>query len=350
MPISTSNIVFAAISFAVGGCAFVKTQAIAGDWFEPILKECTSNDYATVDDFVAQTGYHAYNQYVSLVFFLNPFICAITQFVHALAETYPGGLLNWGVTSVATLPFVVLLNLEAGRQGSRGLIRYPVLVGILYQLLGICVVVPAIWVPAYCLGGNPAGSVSIARSKGSFLLIFTWIILPLLLFEILEDTQGYWWTLCAGIMAGPATPMTYLLLWFVGPPSDSITKPEATRNSEMVALSYGITGFISLLGWFYLMYVIMTTYNTDFEMVWKDVWAEAIPPVRFMAIDACVVWAGMVLHIGSRSFKGMVEAIVYTPFFGPGAACAMVLASLELENAPFVVPVTTSRDQQKKAS
>ena len=350
---SPTNLIFAALSVALGAGTFVKTQAVTKDFFEPVLAACLSKNYTSVDDFCLQTGYHAYNPSVGFVL-LDPFVCAITQFLYTLAESYPAGLLTWGAITLVGLPVTVLTTLEAGRQGNRGLLRYPTLVGLLQQVLGISVVIPLLWVPAYCWGAsNPQGSVALTRARASFPLALTFVIAFLLIFVLLEDTQSYGWTLCAGILGGPVISLPALLLWFVGPPPvDTTTQQDALRSAEAAALSYGLAGLVALLGWFYLMYVVLTTYGTDTETLWKDVWAETTGVVQFATIDAVVLWVALVLHIGSRSLRSCGEAILFTPFFGPGAACAMALASLELNEAPVPTTIADSRssEQKKKTS
>ena len=356
MPVSASNILCASLSFALGVFAFVKTQAITKDFFEPIIQQCTSKDYATVDDFVAQTSYHAYTPYVGLVV-LDPFVCVVTQFLYTLAESYPSGLLTFGATVLAFIPTIVLITLESGRQGSKGPIRYLTSVFLLAQFLGFCVVVPALWVPSYCFGGSK-GAVSTTRAKASFLLTLPFIITFLMVFVLLEATNSNLWTLCAGIFGGPLMALPMLLVFFVGPPpcengvneTAKTAKVDAVKDKEIAAISYGLAGIVSLLGWFYLAWVVNSLYGTDYDMLWKDVWADTSPVIQFMAIDATFLWGGLVLHIGSRSFKSLIEAVLFTPFFGPGGACAMALASLELSDAQALLVDKTVVDHKVKTT
>ena len=338
MPVPASNFLCASLSFALGVFAFVKSQAITKDFFEPIIQQCTSKEYATVDDFVTQTSYRAYTPYVGLVV-LDPFVCIITQFMYTLAESYPSGLLTCGTSVLTFMPAIVLIALESGRQGSKGPIRYPTCVLLLVQLLGPGIAVTALWVPSYCLGGNSKGAISSTWAKASFLMTLPFMITFLLVFVILEDTSSNLWTLCAGIFGGPLMALPMLPLFFVGPPprkkgedNDQVktAKAGAVKSAEIAAVSYGLIGLVTLLGWFYLTWVALSLYGTDFDMLWKDIWADTSPVVQFMAINATFLWGSLVLHIASRSFKSMIEAVLFTFFFGPGAACAMTLASLEL--------------------
>jgi len=334
-----SKVVLTTAAFVLGVWAFFKTQAVTKEYFEPIMAACSSssNDYGSVNEFAEATGYHPYDTRVGLVV-LDPFICILTQFIHNLVETYPAGLLSWGAMLITSIPVTVLITLEAGRRGSTGLLLYPTGITLLCQLLGISIIFPVVWVPAYYLGANPAGSVSMQRSKMAVFFLVSPVVITMLVFVFLADPPRSLWTLLVGILAGPILPLQNLFVWSVGPPPDKLSPFLVMKNAELAATSYGLAGLVALLGWFYWMYVVLTTYSTDYESLWKDLWTEATPAVQFMTIDATILWASLVLHIGSRSLKSMMEALLYTPFFGPGAACSMALASLELASIPALSP------------
>ena len=90
---------------------------------------------------------------------------------------------------------------------------------------------------------------------------------------------------------------------------------------------------------------MFTTYGTDYNLLLDDLWFDAHPSVQFMTIDATVLWMGLILHIGSRSLQHMAEALFLTPIFGPGAAPAMALASMELERYA-TMPISDSKKKK----
>lgn len=160
------KIFFAAASVTLGAWAFKTVNEISGPAFEPILKVC-SDSTIPADAFAAQTGYHAYEPRVGLGAF-NVLVCLITQFLLELRQTYPAGLLTWGGVVIVSLPFVVLATLEAGRQGAKGPIRYPLIFGLLYQLFGISVVVPLLVSKSIHLFSNPSDPFDSDKRYGSF--------------------------------------------------------------------------------------------------------------------------------------------------------------------------------------
>ena len=83
---STSALICSALSFALGAWAFVKTQAVTKETFEPIMEACTSTDYASMDEFVEKTGFHKYDKRVGLKVF-DFLVCLITQFMLPGSQT-----------------------------------------------------------------------------------------------------------------------------------------------------------------------------------------------------------------------------------------------------------------------
>jgi hypothetical protein len=323
-----------------GAWAFYKTQAVTKETFDPIIAACTSKEYATMDDFVQQTGYRAYDTEVGFVV-LNPYICLTTQFLYQLRQVSPAGMMVWYATILTSLPVSVAMTIEAGRQGNRGLLLYPTIVSILLTVLGISVVFPALWVPAYCIWGNPSGGyISTTRARLAFPMTIPTVVLSVLVFSVAPDSNL--WALLAGIMLGPLPAMLPLVLWGLGPPL-GMSKEEKVISTETCAFAYAFAGVVALIGWFYLAYTYASQYGTDYEQFWNDIWAQADPAVKFMAIDAAILWVGLILHIATRSFGSMLEALLFSPFFGPGGACALALASNEMDNAPQLSATTEQR-------
>ncbi|GKY92101.1 hypothetical protein MPSEU_000181500 [Mayamaea pseudoterrestris] len=158
------------------------------------------------------------------------------------------------------------------------------------------------------------------------------LILTILLFTL--DTKSYAWTLTAGTLGGPAVVMIApTVLYWLDPPSQTSTTPSPLaqkQSSQLIAMAYGASGVVSLLGWYFLLYVAWTRYETNVAAFLSDVWgATSNPFVRFMTIDALVLWLAVLIHIGFRNVGSAVEAVLLTPLFGPGAACAMALSGVE---------------------
>ena len=316
----------AGVSFALGVSAFVKTQQVSSPKFEPIFETCSKIAYDV--DFGEITGYHAYEPKLGLGF-MAPFVCLITQFLFELVQTHPSGLLVLLFVNMMAVPVAVLVTVEAGRGGARGMIRYPTIFYLLCQVFGISVAFPALWIPSYCFGGGN-GAVAVTRAVSSVLIALPPVILTFLLFCWL-DTETYAWTFCAGVLGGPAVSLTGTLLWGVGPPessSDEIVK----KSTEAVAKAFAAAGGLAYIGWVYFCYVVWTAYGFDFSSLWKDLWTEANPSVAFMTIDAGVFWVSLIVFVAMRSgVSRAAETLALSPLFGPGAAFALVMSGLEAE-------------------
>jgi hypothetical protein len=329
------ELTFASIAFALGAWAFVKTQEVSGPAFKPILAACTDFDISLAD-FSEKTGYHAYEPKLGLVV-MGPFVCLITQFLYELNQTYPAGLLTWAGIVIASLPVAVLITIEAGRSG-RGPVRDPIIVSLFCQVLGISVIFPALWVPAYCFGRGQ-GAVSETRARASIPLLMPGLILSVLVFCL--DTDSYAWTISAGILGGPILALLPVFLWGVAVPENS--KEQRIQGARAASFAYIVAGVIAFFGWWFLVYVAWSSYGTDHAALWKDLWTDAKPCVAFMTIDAGVLWLAMVICIAFQSLPHATEALLMTPLFGPGAACSFAMARLEVEN-----PSSSADDKTKK--
>jgi hypothetical protein len=315
--------------------AFITTQAVTKDHFEPILAVCTNKD-ANVEE----SGYHSYDKRVGLVA-LDFLVCLITQFMVDLTTVAPAGLLAWGTTMLSAVPASMLMSLEANRSGNKGLLKWPVIVSLLGQLFGISVVFPLLWVPSYVFfASGSSGHVNATLAKILILPVLPFMILTVALFTL--DVSTPEWTTCAGILGGPMICFFGILPTLLKPPT--ITTPqEVMKTARWTGLSFGVGGILSAIGWFYMLYVAFIHYGTDVQALWKDLWAEGHPSIKFMAIDASVLWLGVILYIASRKMSSAMEALMLTPLFGPGAACCMAVVALEMESAS-----TLAKQQSKK--
>jgi len=313
------KLAFSAVSVALGIGAFVKTQQITKEYMDPVVEACTSSNTTAFEE-----KYHTYEPMLG-----GAFVCIITQFIYDLTQEYPAGLLLWGATMLTAIPALVLTTVEAGRSGVTGPVRYPTVVGILGQAMGISTVFPLLWVPGYCFGrSTPQGTVSLTRARIALLAAMPFVILTILTFTL--DSTGYAWTFVVGYLAGPAAAMTPLLTWNMTPPEE-LNSGLASKTMKTIAMSYIYAAIIAWIGWVFLVYIAWIHYGTDVSAFWADAWAEANPSVAFMAIDAIVFYLALVIYIAYCRLSGALEALVLTPLFGPGTACALVMSQLEME-------------------
>lgn len=191
------QLLFATFSFVVGVWTFIKVNEISGPAFEPIIEKCLSfSSFESMDAFVEETQLHEYNTFVGLKLF-DLLVCLITQFLLELRNTYPAGLLTWSGVVLSAFGVAPTLLVESRRKGAKGLLIYPIVYGVLFQLFGVSVIFPLLWVPSYILGkGN--GPVSVYCAKAAFWLNLPTVVLTTIVF--VAHTDSYLWTLCAGIL------------------------------------------------------------------------------------------------------------------------------------------------------
>jgi hypothetical protein len=127
------------------------------------------------------------------------------------------------------------------------------------------------------------------------------------------------------------------------PPNDKAT----TRMTYSVVTSYSIAGSLSFLMWAAVMTTIVLHYRLDYHSLIKDCWTEAHGFVRFMTIDAIVLYAGMLSYVGYVRMGAVPETLLQTVFFGPGAALAATMATLEMERNPLGTPRLQQQQQQQ---
>jgi hypothetical protein len=117
--------------------------------------------------------------------------------------------------------------------------------------------------------------------------------------------------------------------------------PEDQANNQMVrsvVRSYWIAGVAAFLMWAAVLATAAIHYGLDIGLLKKDCWTEAHGLVRLMAVDAAILYAGLLAYIGYIRTSAVVETIIQTVFFGPGAAVAATLAVFELERSPCLTP------------
>ena len=318
-----STTLLAAASVAAGVWAFVKTQKVTQELFEPIVAFC-------LDPTSAEVEFHPFDRRLGLVVF-DFFVCLFTQFVVGLVENQPAGLLMWGATMLPAIPAVCAMTLEAGRAGNRGPLKFPALLQFLSSVFGISVIFPAVWVPSYCFfSSSEGGLVNATLSKLIFVPALPMLASTVAIFTL--DIQSTAWTAWAGFLGSPAICLIAALPRLLKPPQTA-PSDEILSTAQSAGLSLGLGGVISFIGWMYLLYVTYTQYGSNVQAFRKDVWSEAHPSVQFMTIDAAILWLGVMIHIATRNVRIALEAVLTTPLFGPGAAGCMALVSLEVDSA-----------------
>lgn len=325
---SARKAAFAAASVALGLWAFKTINAVSGPAFEPILAVCGDASISAAE-FPDKTGYHAYDARMGLGAF-RVLVCLITQFLQELRGAHPAGMIAWVGLMIVGMPLAVFSTLEGGRAGARGPIRYPIVLGLLYQLLGISVVFPLVWVPAFVYGAG-TGPASVRRARLSIPLCLPGILLTAVVFT--ADPAGATWTSCAGALGGPMLAVFPAVLWGDAPPARDASVSSRKVRAEAGASAYRATIPFSLAGYYALVKAAHSAYGTDLSALWAAVWTDASASVAFMTVDALVLYGAVCWYIAYRSEMGAAKAIALTPFLGPGAACSLVLADMELQQA-----------------
>ena len=339
---------FAALSFALGAWAFYKTQQVAGPGMESILNVCTTTTSSSITNnnstaiIIAESDLHPFEAKAGLVIF-TPFVCLMTQFLYQLTQSSTAGFLVWFGNLAAMQPVSVLMTVEAGRGGTRGPVRYPSIVFLLFQLLGISVVFPTVWIPAYCFGRSDQ-AVSTTRAQVSVPLAFPVIILSILVFWL--DTNSYAWQVCSGILSSPMLALLPALLYGLPAPKDG-SRDIIKKGTEATCKAYLRSSIIAFSIWWFILHKVWSSYYgygrggmiaDSTSSLWKDLWTEANPAVAFMTIDCLVLWASMLLFIGYHNTTDAVTALLLTPLLGPGASCCVVMAEIESDKLSSGTP------------
>ncbi|KAL9185510.1 hypothetical protein ACHAXT_003287 [Thalassiosira profunda] len=302
---------------------------ISGPAFEPILGACTNPDISA-ENFAKETGYHSYEPKLGLGAF-NVLVCLITQFLLELRETPPAGLLVWGGVVVCSLPMGLLTTLTAGRK-AWGPVRYPTVFGLLFQLFGVSVVFPMLWVPSFICSKSKLGvPTTTARTLCGTVFALPVSMLTFLVFY--APTDGYVWTVSAGILGGPILAMMGLLLWRDKSESLKASPENIEKSNRIVQKCYSVLGAVSFAFWSFLVVVAYQSYGFALGKLWSDIWSNAGPSVAFMTVDTGVLYLGILMLIAYKSERKALKTLALTPLVGPGASCCVAFKELEGEAA-----------------
>lgn len=305
------DVACAVASAALGGWALYKTQSVTKEVFEPILAACTGKEssYELV----------AYEQLLG-----GPFVCMISQFVYRLVTNAPAGFITWMATIATFLPVGILINVEGGRSGAKGPVRYPTIIGFISILLAVSVSVPLVWVPSFLLlGGSRGGAVLPKRANGSLYLAVPVAILSILAFTV--DVSTYQWTLIAGLVGGPLPVMSTLLLWGMEPKVGEVLNPkQVAQGAIATSNAFAVSSLVAFAFWMAILKVAYNEFGFDTIALWNALWTDADPCVQFMTIDAIVLYLGTVLYISAVDPIDGFVTLIATPLLGPGAACGLM--------------------------
>jgi hypothetical protein len=321
---SARDIFYCVISSALGAYCMIADPSGLLASSEPLMASCSRNDI-TPEEYASTTGYHIYDPLWGFGIFKG-LVCFITQFLYQLTQNSPAGSLAWMTTFAISSPLSILMAVEAGRKDAKGLVRFPLIVALLYQILGISVVFPLVWIPSWILGRG-TGGVNKYRTMVSVPMIFPMIILSGLIFWL--DPRSSLWTSCAAIIGGPGICFLNAVYW--GIPDPDPKDPTILKDSnERSSMAFAFSGIIALGIWMWLVFIIaIPHYGFSLSAIYNDLWAEApTDAVKFMTMDAGVLWlSGLIVLAYHNEFAGL-EGVALSLVFGPGAGVALVLAGL----------------------
>jgi hypothetical protein len=268
-------------------------------------------------------------------------------------------MINWVTFFTMGLPSIVLMIVEAGRTSTtRGPVRYPALILLLGQYIGLSIAFSAVWVPSFIWGRRIERRTSSQDDGGGSLLSYQrafmsrYCIVPPLVLTILIFTvhpSTYAWTVAAGLLGGPALALLPLPYWYMDgrkrkhklPFSSSSSSSssqdlddaaaEVSKVRSALITSYSISGMVAFLLWIVVLIVVVQTYGFDFGAIRRDLWIDAHGFVRFMMIDSVIIYCGLLSYIGYLRTTSVPETLLQTLLVGPGASIAATLASLVLE-------------------
>jgi hypothetical protein len=262
---------------------------------------------------------------------------------HETARSTPGGPLAGMTAFVAFMPWLVLIALEAGRSGAKGLIRYPMIVALILQM-GAGLFLLTVYIPCFIFGRckeqNPLPKGYILSATFPPL---AYMISASLTFFVATDTTL--WKVSAGILSGWLIIYSFVPVWLAsgGQPLER----EASRRLSTVP--YLVTGTFAFIGWLGVLVIVTFQMGADFGIMFNLLWKDATPMVRFFVIDATSISMASILLVAYLRESVLKECLLLSAMFGPGSGIAMTLAGLEIEDpAPEGDPVEAATTETKK--
>ena len=332
----SKEVLFASIAVALGVSTMYAINRICGEFLEPIIGTCTNPDYEP------KIEIHPYEPKVGLGIF-GPFVCFLSQFLFHVTENYPAGLLTFGGVIIVSHPLCILMIVEAGRGGAKGIIRYPTLVSFLAFVFGVAVFVPAMWLPAYILGRG-GWTQPVAPERAWVAVAPGFLNVALTLGAFLLSTDTYAGQLFVSMLCSPILVCAPLLVWNAGPPAEDEHKTALRMGVRATVAAYFVAGCLEFVFWWFLVFVAVKTYGIDIGLLWDALWTNADASILFMTIDVAVLWLTGLLYVAFHSYSHAANAILLTTLLGPGASLSFVLSRMELER----LSAGASSDQKEK--
>jgi hypothetical protein len=208
---------------------------------------------------------------------------------------------------VASFTFV---SLESNRSNSKGFVAWGMLTLILSQLIGICIVIPLLWIPSFfLLNSRNSGFISSDKVTSVF---FTSIIIVIGGF-LVHYSETFWYgeyMFFFNIII-PLLP----LLWKFGLFKNS------NLNEQAIYLTFGGICFSSYLATMIPLIVEGNLKQMIYKLVFNLMNSSANGALHFLIIDYIVTCTSWFIFI---SFKGsFFDGIIYiilSLLIGPGAA------------------------------
>ena len=213
--------------------------------------------------------------------------------------------------------------------GAAGLVRWPALVLLLSQILGISVIFPVIWLPSFALAGSDSKTtaglaLTAGRVRASLALCLAMSPLTVLLFTLDPIEHSSAWAHVAGALGGPAPAVVALLLWGCPAPTHSGAKAAAVAQGELV-LAHSVVAGASFLGWVINLSIAACAFGFSPSAILAALWGPS-GAVRFMTIDFVVLFLGTVgAVLVDRGASAALQVVLLAPVLGPGASLARQL-------------------------
>lgn len=308
---------------ALGIWTFLHINAAVGDWMGPIMASCQAaaeeqkgdNKIPVISDVVAGTRF---------------FVCLMIPFFTEGLRG-PLGRLIWGMLLAVGYNWTILASIEGSRVGARWLITWVPVFKLLATVIGISVVIPLLWLPAYFFSSisdktpeaSAKAAISPLRVAAIGALSFA-ELLPNVASLLPVDAAAFPNLLAVMLIA----PIVLPLLYFAFPSKTSA--PQKDGHRAAVTLYHVLAG--TCLVW----------HLVTLSIIWKDpqVGGQLATLIRshpggascqyFLLVDTFVMWVGLLYYVLlEESLATLLYVIGGSVIVGPGAALAFYLARRE---------------------
>lgn len=276
----------------------------------------------------------------------NFFLCLLTPFFKALLARHEGVLI-WIVFMIVGQPFTAFLAVESSRAGARFPLTWVPLFMFLFQFVGVSLILPAVWVPAYFLvgqfGKSPAAAekwkISSARVVAiGFILAALWGTSIAICFPWSEKRLDFF----IAIML--FSPVVAPFFWLLVP----VTKFSVQRNGhEAVIVLHLLLGGVSMAA-----QIFSVIYCIHYPSTLQDLWGlisvheGELGAFYFLLVDLVLFWSALVFTIlVEEGLKVAMYVIGGSFVFGPGTALALYYAHRE----KCILSRITSSEKKKNA-